>query len=180
MRQFPPCTHLQAYNGRIYGVDGADPNTVLFTQPLRYGLTIPDKDFLLYAAPVSIIAPVTDGVYIAADRTRFLSWDPDGETPTQRDVLPYGAVSGTLGAMSNNMDVFWFSTEGVVVASVGGQVKNVMNTTVAVDDYESGVSMLREQDGVSQIVCSLTGKGDTSAFTCTDYAEAEIIRRARS
>lgn len=175
LSRFPACTHLEYWNGVIYGADG---DIVWHTDPLRYGLYDPSKNFLMHSADVSIIKAVPDGLYIAADKTRFVVVDEAG-MPVQREVLPYGAVSGTDGRMPDSTDVFWFSVEGMVVASTGGQVKNIMANSIAVDEYTEGVSMLREQDGVSQIVCSLTGKGDASALTCTDYAEAEIIRRAR-
>lgn len=175
MSRFPACTHLEYWNGKIFGADG---EIVWHTEPLRYGLYDPSKNFLAYSADASVIKAVPDGVYIAAEKTWFVTMD-EGGNPVQREVLPYGAVSGTAGNMPDSTDVFWFSTDGYVVASAGGQIKNIMSQAVAVDEYTEGVSMLRDQDGVSQLVCSLTGKGDASALTCTDYAEAEIIRRAR-
>jgi len=180
----PACKHIEYFNGRLLGVTDFG---VVYSEPLRYGLTNLAKNYLPYASPVTMVKAVVDGFYIAADKTYFVKFASgnatqiyeDSGSPVQEVVLPYGAVEGTGGDMPNGTDVYWFSKRGIVIAGNSGKVTNIMEAAVAVDEFASGASIYREQDGAKHIVSALSEQGQTSALRAFDYVSAEVIRAAR-
>jgi hypothetical protein len=170
----PPVGDMLAYyNGRIYIANGP---VVAYTEPLGYGLFAWSRNFLLFGEDVTLLASVDDGLYVAADKTFFLS----GPTPNEfvrKDILPYGAVKYTASYDTQGDAVSWFSHRGLVVGGPSGQVKNVQEERVGVDRYLDGASFLREAEGLRHVVTVLNRSQMASGLAVSDYAEAEIRRK---
>ncbi len=163
---------LEYHNGRIYIADG---KVVWFTDPLRYGLVKPHRNFLQFPSEVTVMKAVADGIYICADKTYWVS-DIDTTNFQQREVLPYGAVRGTGIDIPKSDNVAWFSTHGIVVAGLEAQLSNIQEEKSAVSEFTIGAMYYRESKGLRQIIATLGG-GTQSAYLAADYAALETARR---
>lgn len=183
-----PAGHIVRYgHGRLWVARG---NLLIFSPALRYGLYDPRFTYFQFPADIDIVQPVEDGVYVTADKTYFLAGTNPAEMK-QDVVYPYPGVRGTgmevphtkfiaendLISDSAKEDVaFWYSTKGAVLGYPNGNVHPITEDRVAISEYGKGASLLREEDGIRQLVTSLTDKGDQTGFGVTDYATAEVRR----
>lgn len=177
---FPPCSALAFYAGRLLGVRG---NLFLWSEPFRPGVWRPAQNFIQLGHHGSLIAPTQDGVYVGT-----LGKDGSGEViflagfdfskASYLPVTPYGAYPGTLVDMPHTMQMGWASPQGFVIANNGGQVTNISFDKVAFPPALRGGSMVREANGIRQIVTGLAPSGATNNLTATDYIDAEIIKGA--
>lgn len=171
LQPFPACTHLEEYNGIIYGASGG---IVYHTRPLRYGLYDPREDFLLFPADVGMIKRHDTGVYVSADKVYWLN-GPGPREFSQKIALPFPAVSGTGITMPKDKDAMWFSERGFVRGRDGGQVEMLTDANVAVSRYTRGVLLFREWKGVRQVVSALAQPTE-SDFVADDTVDIETVR----
>lgn len=171
---------LAHYNGRILSAIG---NVVYASDALRYGLIHVPSNFILFPETVTNIVPVTDGIYVTADKTYFIA-AAFTEQQTQRVVLDYGAVRKTfikLSASANQDSKYptaaWWSHKGLCFASDGGVVRNISQDRIADKVFSEGSLVFREIEGVRQVLSALKDTSKpTSGFASTDIVEAEVIR----
>lgn len=177
---FPACSALAFAAGRLLGARG---NTLYWSEPHRYGVTRPAANFIQFSAPISLIAPTQDGIYVGTldawgtGEVVFLSGFDFGKQAF-RPVTPFGAYPGTLAEMPHTLQMIWASPQGFVVADNSGQVSAISADKVAFPQASRGGSFVREQDGIRQIITSLEPVGTENPFIVSDYAEAEIIKGA--
>ena len=177
---FPPCSVLAFAAGRLLGFRG---NMFVWSEPFRPGVWRPSQNFIQLSQPGSLIAPTQDGVYIGT-----LGKDGQGEVvflagfdytkSAYLPVTPYGAYPGTLVDMPHTMQMGWASPQGFVIADNGGQVTNISFDKVAFPAALRGGSMVREENGIRQIVTGLAVNGVANGMTAADYFDAEIIKGA--
>jgi hypothetical protein len=170
--QLPYASALAHAMGRIFGV--AD-KYVFYTEPLAYGLCDRRKNWLPFAEEPTLIAGVQDGLYVCADKTYF--WN--GET--LREVLPYGAVFGSLAPLTDGGEWAWtwYSGRGQIFAGNGGQVRNLQEAMLAPESALRGASMLYEANGMKQVVSLFQTSGVESGTKAASFVEMEV-RRAES
>lgn len=158
-------------------------NTLYWSEPHRYGVTRPSRNFIQFSRSISIIAPTQDGIYVCTldgnneGEAVFLAGFDFGSQP-YRPVTPYGAFPGTLFNMPHTMQMVWASPQGFVLANNSGQVTNLSMDKMAFPNASRGGSLIRESDGIRQVISSLQPNGAGSAFAVSDYAEAEVIKGA--
>jgi len=167
----PAGTALEAHNGRVFIVRD---NIVWITEPMRYGLVKPLKDFFQFPSAVTIIKAVSDGIYIVADKTYWIS-GIDTPQLEQTEVLPYGGVYGTGIDIPQFDAVAWFSHKGLVIGGLNGEVYNTMEDRVAVSEYGSGAMFWREDRGIRSVVATLH-HADITPFMIPDYVALETAR----
>jgi hypothetical protein len=172
LRPMPPGRIVREFNGRLLVAAGS---ALYYSEPYAPALYNPMRGYIPFPDRVTIVEPCEGGVYVAADKTYWLA----GADIAQSDlviVLPYGAVEGTGGSQENSKNVWWFSERGVVVGDEEGSVKNIQESSVAVEKAVSGAGIFREQNGVRQLVSSLFGTETTTA-AASSFMEAEVIRK---
>lgn len=178
----PQSGHILAYfNGRIYI---ARNDTVFFTEPLRYGLTRPAQGIYMFPERVDLLAATNDGLYVGfKGQTAFLA-GMDPYDVSQIAVQPYGPIPRAmtyiagerLGVSERHVPVWW-GVDGTMVAGLaGGQVRQLTRDRLAVPKHELGAMMLREREGMSQVVSVLRRGGETNAMGASDSVVAEIRR----
>jgi hypothetical protein len=168
----PPCHLITSFAGRVYvAVD----NVVYFTDPFSYGLIRPASNFYLFPRRVTVMEAVSDTIYFCSDKTYALM-GIDTQDFLQREVLPYGGVFGTGRHLANADAVAWFSPRGFVVGGVQMQTKNQTEGMIAVSSFDEGRTLIREQDGLKQMIAVLRG-GVPNKGVAPDYREREIARR---
>lgn len=177
----PPAGNLLEYHdGRIYIGAG---NIVWVTEPLRYGLVKRTKGFFMFGGQaVTMIKSVQDGIYIAADKTYFLT-GIDTPEMENRDVLPYGSIDCQPIEVERTTEgvirVAWWSERGICVGARGGAVTNIMEDKVAVSKFKRGALLFREHDGIRQIIACLQD-GTQSTYAVSDYVVDETARRGNA
>lgn len=171
LEPFPPCTQLEHYRGIIYGVIG---NLVVHTQPLRYGLYDPRKDFIPFSEDVGMIKGHTTGLYISADKTYWLGGG--GPADFKQDIVfDFPAVPGTGVYTPHDDNLIWFSEKGFVRGRDGGQADLLTDEQLAVSKYSRGVLLFREQGGIRQVVSALAGE-TASEFPSEDRVTDDTVR----
>lgn len=175
MTSMQPCTLVEFFYGRIYGVSG---NILWHTEPFRYGLRRPGSDYIPFPAPIKLIARSTDGMYVVADKTYWLA----GTEPTDFKVViisEYSAAAGSASRMPDSQDVLWYSDVGIVVAGPGGQVAFLQRPNVQGTPSSTGTTQYVELNGVRKILSAVSGDPIASGLSVGDYMDAEIERARR-
>jgi hypothetical protein len=166
-----PGTLLEEYNGRIYIAAGS---VLWFTEALRYGAILM-TNFMMFPADITLLAGVDTGLIVGADQTYFLQ----GQDPKQMVLLPrlpHGAVKGTLVRDTRTQTLAWFSPQGLCQSDSQGNLTNVSARSVTFERAEQGAALLREANGIRQVVGALRG-GVTSTLAVGDFFDAEVIRK---
>jgi len=139
-----PAGTLTLHNGRLLSTSG---KIITFSEPWNFGLYDPAKNFISFAEDVSVVVPAQNGVYIAADLTRWFAGADIAAPETVQDILPYGAVPGTAFKHPDNSSVGWLGHKGLVVADTQGQAKAIQDDNLELDyrTKTSGAVVLREK-----------------------------------
>jgi hypothetical protein len=169
----PPAGRLLAYhNGRIYIARGS---VLWCTQPLRYNLTKPARDFFQFPYEIDVLRSVDSGMFICSgDKTYWI--DGIDTANLQQDViLPYGGVYDTGIDIPNFDAVAWFSDRGVVMGGENGRTFNIMDDRVAVGRYGFGTMTWKEHQGLRLFVANLWD-GELNAYSAADYVQLETAR----
>jgi len=132
-------------------------------------------------------SPGRSGLYVVADKTYFLV-GTDTEDVAQAIVSPEGAVRGTglqvpfemfdselVGGAEGHV-AFWQSRHGPRLGLPGGQVLDMTKNRVAYPQYDTGVSGVREYQGIRQIITAMFGSGEQSRMAMGDEVATEVIR----
>lgn len=174
LRPMPAGEIIRIYRGRLLVASDA---ALYYSEPFAYGLHDPLRGRIPFGDRITLLAPVEGGCYVGTARETV--WLPGGDVERTEVVtlLPYGAVPGTDTALENEPGAAWMSARGLILADAQGQAKNVQEGAVAIGHAQVGASLVREQDGMRQIVASLSGLFETVApamtFTIADEARKE-------
>lgn len=172
MAPMPVGSIARIYNARTLT---ASDSTLFYSLPYAAGLYDPEKNFIGFPAPISLVMPVLNGVYVCADVTYFFKGElADAD---MNAILPFGGVPGTDVQAIDESTVYWMSARGLVLGDEDGNVKTMQEPNVAIDPPLVGASLMRLQDGVSQLISSGFGV-ETSGIAAKTYMDAEVIRRA--
>ena len=180
MRRLPPGRIIREYNGRLYTADG---DTLYYSEALRYGLYAPANNFIRFAEPVTIVQPVVNGMFVVSDKTYFLSGDNPKEF-RQIVVSDQKGIFGTGQTFRGSVfdpelvgDVaYWYSPVGAMLGLPGGVLRPLMEGSVALPEYEEGVTALREENGIRQAVTALRGSGTAAKFALGDEFTVTVKR----
>ena len=169
-----PPGHLVRYcKGRLLTVDETQ---ICYSEPFAHWLYNPLRN-RIPIADLTMVEPVDGGLYLASrDKTWWLPGADVDQPERLVEILPYGAVAGTSARMENSTDVVWFSTRGLIVGNAQGQVKNMQEETVAVGSAQVGATLCREQDGVRQVVASVSPTSTTRA-AASSFMTMELRRK---
>lgn len=166
----PAGTVVRHHQGRMLVASG---NVLFASNPYHYGIYDPSSGYFPFPAPISVIEPTDNGVYICADKTY---WIDDLFADVLQEVLPYGAVPGTSGRSPIDEQVFWQSTRGLVVADKNQTAKNVQEHALELSAASSGASLFRERNGSHHIVSTRFGV-EPSVAAATSFMDAEVVRK---
>ena len=173
-RPMPSGSLVRHHKGRLLTASGS---TLYYSEPFAPALHDPLRGYIAFPAPITLVEPCQNGVYIAADQTYWIAGDiADAEL---NPVLPYGAVLGASGEVPNSNSVWWMSERGLVTGTQDGQVQNLQEKNVVVDKATVGAALFREQDGAKQMIAALFNTTQTVAAART-FMDAEIVRRGET
>ena len=162
---------VRQHQGKLLVARGA----VVFTsQPYAYGIYDPAEDFMQFPADVTLLEPVGAGLFIVADKTYFLSNGPGAAIV---EVLPYGAPRGAAVQRGEGGGIYWMGDRGLVQATEDGQAKNVNDGVLALPKPHSAALLVREQDGMEQIVAATQARPGVSVAASRGFMDAQIIKQ---
>lgn len=159
----PPSTSLCIYNGRVWGIAGT---LAWFSEAMAFGRTrLQDNHFQLLDDGV-FVANTIDGVYVATKSTTHFFGGTDPKQMTFRDLMPFGAVPGSLtyapakhfANVPDNLGllpVWWTTDSRFAVGLPGGEVQLVKDEEFALPSFESAATLFREIEGAPQILSAL-------------------------
>lgn len=189
MEPMPAGQIVRPHAGRLWVATGS---IVVYSEPLRYGLTKLPQNRMTFTARIDLMEPVGNGddgggglFVAAADRTYWMG----GSNPTDmRAAYRYpegaGAVPGTairvagttLGLETTEPVVYWLARNGVgCIGLPGGQVMPLRAAQVVGPSAEAGASVLRDQRGMRQIITALRSAAP-QGVAMGDRLECEVIR----
>ncbi len=184
MYALPPGQILRQQNGRLLVASGAN---LYYGEEWRGSLAL-NGSYVNFGHDITMMEPVGEadaaGVYVAANKRTLYLAGSDPETWRQRIALMESAVPGTgisVPARVFNLEMpgnvaCWMSTSGVFCIGLpGGTVRRQAEDRVALASYAQGAMMLREKNGIRQIIAALRG-GSTNGFRARDRAVATIRR----
>lgn len=125
------------------------------SEPYRYGLFNVGRGFIPFPAPISIVQPCENGVYVCADKTYWLPGDPLNTTPVV--VLPYGALPGSAAFDKREQTAYWQGGQGAVIAKPGGAIAVPQDEALTFQPAESGFTWVREQAGDKHLITTRFG-----------------------
>lgn len=162
---------VRQHQGKLLVARGA----VVFTsQPYAYGIYDPAEDFMQFPADVTLLEPVDAGLFIVADKTYFLPNEPDAAIA---EVLPYGAPRGAAVQRGEGGGIYWMGDRGLVQATDDGQAKNVNDGVLTLPKPHSAALLVREQDGMEQIVAATQARPGVSVAASRSFMDAQIIKQ---
>ena len=181
LEPLPPGQFIRRFQGRLYVAQGS---FLAYSEALRFHLWAADDNYIVFPERITALEPTLDGLYVVAGKTNFLA----GTDPKQfqlREMAPTGAAEGTgtqvpgtvfPSLQTGHTVAYWFSERGPVVGLPGGQIRYLLDGRLAVDQFLRGASLLREQDGMRQIVTSLQKPTVATSFAATDSSVMTIYR----
>lgn len=180
----PLATALAYYNGRIYMAVG---KAVWVTELYLYDWVDDVKGFTPYEADVTVLASVTDGLYVGTETGVWFQTGPFNEmkrvAAVSSGALPGSAVQVPPHlipdpfVMSTKSAIMIMTQDGVCLGMDGGNMTNVSQDRVVLPKAAKASALFRSQDGVNQYV-SVADSGGTpvSGARIGDYVDAEIRR----
>lgn len=180
----PAGHHICLFKGRLFS---ARDNVLYFSKPLQYGLYNPTEDYIELANRIDLLAPVENGIFVAAGkRTYFLRGDSP-ETFELRIIHAHGAVPGTgLVIPSSTFDfeglktgevAVWWATNGTMITGFpDGQISILREAELALPEYSRGAILARRQDGAKQLVSVLSEPKRDNALAVADTVSATVYR----
>ena len=177
----PAGSILRAHKGRLYS---ADNNVLWYSEPLLYGLTKLDYNYLPpFSGPITMIEPVDGGLFVAADAMYFLSGTSPADMQfTVLDTAPAipgssMVIDGQLVSKDINGQVaYWYSSEGAVIGLPNGAIRNLTQDKLeGVEDAASAASALIRTAGVDRVLTNVAGS-PRDGFGASDSATIEVIK----
>ncbi len=160
--------------GRLWIIDGS---TVWHTEALDFDHIDRRRNFYQFAEDVSLIAPAKDGIYVCAEKTYFIA-SAGSSDHSQRMVLDFGAIAGTLAYLPTTGEPIWYSERGAIIGHDGGNAEIVSEKLVSPGAMTEAAGFVRESDSLRQYI-AVGNSSNGSSVQCGSYADAEIIRRSQ-
>ena len=154
LADMPPGQVVRWYKGTLLVASG---RTLFLSEPYYPGLVNPSRGYIPFPAPITVVEPCENGVFVCADKTYWLQGALLDTAPVV--VLQYGGLQGSGGRMPTTdsaagVRCFWLSPRGLVVGSPDGGAVAVQESALKFGSARAGATLFREQDGANQILAA--------------------------
>ena len=170
-RALPAGAILRYFAGRLYAAAG---NVLWYSDVYSPALCTPARNYVQFAAPITVMEPCDGGLYVVADATYWLAGDISAAE--LKTVAPYTGVLGSGMQLPHEQAVVWMTPKGIAKGDTAGVVSLLQDENVAVSRAAAGATLVQEQDGQRLVASSLFGAKGASAAS-RSYMDAEVIRR---
>lgn len=164
----PYCEELAAAGAVIVGRQGT---RVFATEPMMPHLMDPLDGFFQYPYPPNLLAGVDGGVFVAADKTYFVSGIGTAEL-RQRPVLEFGAAGGSATRLPDGRAA-WLTRYGMAIGNSAGEVVLPNRNSYAPSVANQGAAGLVDYNGNQMFVATMRGVTDGNQLCTGDFAELE-------
>ena len=172
---------IDYYNGRVYV---AQDNYLFYSEPYNYGAFDMGNNYVEYPEKIRFMKALNNGIYVGSDQVYFLRGDDPTKISQRAAYTCYPiydtaiVVESTLFNFENifGQAVFFWSDQGAMIGTEDGFVIPLSNRRYVPGLYDKGKSFFRQEDGISNIISSLTEHGGTSTLGASDEASATITR----
>ena len=162
---------LRAHKSRMLCARG---HVLFYSQAFAPLLADPVSGYVAFDAPITMVRPCGQGVYVAAGRTYWFAGDLS--IADMQEVLPYDALPGSDSCHPKNPEtVFWMSEHGLVRANSAGQVQNVQEENLAIEGGQRAATYLRERGGQRHVIAATQSPGIARGAVHASM-DAEIVR----
>lgn len=183
----PPVGHIvRKFRDRLLIAKG---KFIFYSAPQRPNLFRPSVDVLPpFNGRIKMIVPVQDGFFVDDGSLSFVSFSKSDDTAIIR-LLPeeHSVIEGSdvlvpgywFGLQGTKEPVgFWWTSKGFpVIGGPGGQVTPVGDKEIAIPQYKVGASLLKEKNGLRQIISAFVGGGSGTSFGVSDVLTATLVTR---
>lgn len=180
---FPASDQLRTMNGRLFGIHGR--NILTWSPPLHYHLHHGD-DYMRFGVQIMLFEPLDNaGAWMAEQKaTYWLSGiDPRKDwrrvVKSDKSAVPGASIivaGNIVGVETPAPCALWISSDGVFcVGTPDGTLIRLQEGQLAMQPGEQGAMLLREQDGLRQIVATFLTRG-ANALAIGDRASATVTR----
>ncbi len=187
----PMATDIAYYRGRIYLASGP---VLWATELYLYDFVDKNKNYLLLEHDITMVEPVTDGIYVGTtaqllflkgimakgfEQTVILS------SPVLRGsavTVPYSKAhpQARQGPVPEGEGPMFMTESGICYGLDGGTVYNLTQDRVVFPPAERAAALYREDQGANSYVAVADSAGGPRANTrIGDFADAEIVRAAQ-
>jgi len=170
-RPMPAGSIIRTYKARLLAARGP---RLYYSEPYAFNVYRPARGYIPFLADVTLVVPMSTGIFVAADRTYWLPGDI--AATSLKTVLAYGGIPGTDARASDNT-AMWLSPRGLIRGQDDGSATNLQEKHVAIDGGQRGASLYRESDGTKKAITAVSGR-EESRMAAHTYMSAEIIRKA--
>jgi hypothetical protein len=143
----------------------ATDNRVGWSDSFRPNLWDPRHNFVQMESTVTMMKPITGGVYISdGEKVKFLSnEDPDKFDPIDIDADPafYGSATVVPGAaigVEADHAVIWLSSHGHIAGLPGGQIQRLNAEQLNLPDYSIASGVYTERKGLKQVIITVNSE----------------------
>jgi len=160
----PPAGTILAYfNGHVLVASGSRlyPSEPYALELFDYRRAQP------FGSPITLVAPVTDGVYLGTEGQIIYLAGKDPATWVFQPKFSVGAIPGTLAYTdAANVDegqtglaAIFATADGICAGLSGGSIRDLTNDRFRYPVTKVGAAMVRGSDGIVQYVATLKGAG---------------------
>lgn len=171
----PAGSILEFANGRLLSVVGS---VLFYSQPWAMGLYRPAYDFIPLADEITLVKSVEGGLYLATTKQTFFLAGGDISKASLTVVAPYGAAKGTLAEQPNSLNPMWHTSRGPVLADQSGGLNLLQDKDIAYPEAGDGTSIVRESNGLRQLITSLSKTLPSGGAVFGSYMDAKEITGA--
>lgn len=179
----PPDTNIiRMFKARAVAVSY---DTLYFSDPFSYSWFDMRANFIRMVGEVTMCVALDNGIYVS-DRTgtHWLQGNDPANlakiTLTNRKAVKGTAivVNPSDAGGTGNLYVLFTTESGIVSGDSNGAITDVTSAKVVIPKGETGAAMLRQVDGSTQYVTSISADdGTTSRFKAVDNFEIELVSR---
>jgi hypothetical protein len=168
----PPGTIVRHHRGRLLSVVD---NGIYISEAYSLGICRLSSGYVLLDGPITLCEPVDGGVYIATASKTWFAPGGDFSAGSLQQIAPFGAVPNSVAADPKALVLWWSTSRGAVKADASGGIELVQDSGIAFGTATNGASIVREENGLSQLVSVLTNVAPSGSVSCSSYMEAEVV-----
>jgi len=168
-----PCNLIQFFNGRLFMAEGG---AVWHTEKYNFELVDLSKNFMPFEGTATMVAPVTNGVWIGSDRkTVYISMEDPMDGMKVIDKADYGVISGTAAPIDGDAVLngnvvtggawIWATSEGFCVGGNEGIFINLTSGRYEMPFGHQGMGIVRKRGDIDQYVVSFYVNGNNVKIT---------------
>lgn len=162
---------VRCYGGQMLVAAGS---VLYISEPYRYGLYRPGRNFILFPARITVLEPLGESLFVCADQTYRL--EGDVTKSALQTLLPFGGLAGSGVHSDDGERIFWQSPNGIVSATADGTVETPQHAAIAFGSADAGALLYRRQDGATHVLGVRTDTGP-SVGAGSSWMDAEVLRK---